>query len=102
MAEHEVEVVELEALPSCIHPLDDVLAGETALVGTLATPEDLRGDHILVAPPAKLPAYASALSKKLQPASKAAAMASRAGPTSIWWSNVTHAPNDRAETLSPE
>src|SRR6056297_158253 len=47
------------------------------------------------------PAYASALSKKLQPASPAAAMQSRARLLSSWVSKVTQLPNDSTLTLSP-
>ena len=47
------------------------------------------------------PAYASALSKKLQPASPAAAMHSSARSVSSWVSNVTQLPNDSTLTLRP-
>ena len=47
------------------------------------------------------PAYASALSKKLQPASSAACMHSSASVSSSWVSNVTQLPNDRTLSLMP-
>ena len=48
------------------------------------------------------PAYDSALSKKLTPASRAAAMQSEASPMSIWSPKVTHEPKDSTLTFSPE
>ncbi len=47
------------------------------------------------------PAYASALSKKLHPASPAAAMQSTASEVSSCVSNVTQLPNDNTLTLRP-
>ena len=47
------------------------------------------------------PAYASALSKKLHPASCAACMHSSASVSSSWVSNVTQLPNDSTLTLMP-
>ena len=47
-------------------------------------------------------AYTSALSKKLTPASYAAAMHSFAGLSSSWKWNVTHDPYDSALTCRPE
>ena len=44
------------------------------------------------------PAYASALSKKLTPASLAAARQSRARPVSSWAPKLTHEPNERTLT----
>ena len=46
------------------------------------------------------PAYASALSKKLHPASYAACMHSSASLSSSWVSNVTQLPNDSTLTLT--
>src|SRR5918995_6372992 len=48
------------------------------------------------------PAYDWALSKKLTPASYAAARQSRARPTSSWGPNDTHEPNDSTLTLRPD
>ena len=47
------------------------------------------------------PAYTSALSKKLHPASWAACMQSSARLSSSWVSNVTQLPNDSTLTLMP-
>src|SRR5690242_18841900 len=47
------------------------------------------------------PAYDSALSKKLTPASYAAFMHSDASPTPNWSPNVTHEPSDSTLTWRP-
>ena len=46
-------------------------------------------------------AYASALSKKLQPASYAVCMHSIARSSFIWLSNVTQLPNESTDTCRP-
>ena len=48
------------------------------------------------------PAYTSALSKKLTPASRAAVKQSRARLVSSWFPNVTHDPKESALTRRPE
>ena len=56
MCEDDINVRLLQALERVLKTLDDVLAGETASVGLLATSaeEDLGRDHVLVTRPCEL------------------------------------------------
>ncbi len=54
VAEDQVDVVELEALQRGVGALDDVFAGEAAVVRAFAAPVDLGGDDVVGAFPAGL------------------------------------------------
>ena len=54
VCKHNVHVLQLQALERGHHPLQQVLPGETTLVLTGSSPEELGGNHIVSAVPANL------------------------------------------------
>ena len=55
VAVDDVDVVHVEALERALEPLDDVLPGESLVVGPLSSPEELGGDDDIGAAPAQVP-----------------------------------------------